>query len=406
MEHYITKIYIEELRHLKDIEINLSKESRQHLLITGKNGSGKTTLLLALKKYLMAINEGSLTKLKQLYLEQLNYWQAKLNESDSIENRENISIYKEQLNRYRDGIDVDFSGEDEVELLYEDGNFITAYYPANRLTNVEKGNGVEDIELSNAYSINEEPGKLLHKYMVHLKTQQAYANTEHDAETEQLIKQWFERFENALKELLDDESITLTYNYKQYDFAINQEGRESFDFNSLSDGYSSVLYIVSDLILRMDQNWLLGKGLSNYDMEGIVLIDELETHLHIDLQKKILPFLTKFFPRIQFIVTTHSPYILGSVENVVAYDLEHKMMLEKTGDYSAESLAEGYFDVDSYSETLKRDAKRYLELREIGNPTDEQRVERAKLRMKLKTSSQDLAKEILMDEDIFGGHKE
>ena len=82
------------------------------------------------------------------------------------------------------------------------------------------------------------------------------------------------------------------------------------------------------------------------------------------------------------------------------------MMLEKTGDYSAESLAEGYFDVDSYSETLKRDAKRYLELREIGNPTDEQRVERAKLRMKLKTSSQDLAKEILMDEDIFGGHKE
>lgn len=73
--------------------------------------------------------------------------------------------------------------------------------------------------------------------------------------------------------------------------------------------------IISDLILRMDKNWLLKNHLSQYDIEGIVLIDELETHLHIELQKKILPFLTGFFPKIQFISSTHSPYILNSISN-------------------------------------------------------------------------------------------
>ena len=64
MEHYITGIEIENLRHLSKIKIDLNSDKRQHLLLTGKNGSGKTTVLLAICKYLRAINEGRLTKVK------------------------------------------------------------------------------------------------------------------------------------------------------------------------------------------------------------------------------------------------------------------------------------------------------------------------------------------------------
>ena len=84
------------------------------------------------------------------------------------------------------------------------------------------------------------------------------------------------------------------------------------------------LRILSDLILRMDQNWLLKNHLSGYNKEGVVLIDEIETHLHIELQRKILPFLTEFFPRLQFIVSTYSPYVLTSISNVVVFDLERQ----------------------------------------------------------------------------------
>ena len=107
------------------------------------------------------------------------------------------------------------------------------------------------------------------------------------------IEKWFERFEDSLKILLDNDTVSLKYDYKEYNFKIMEEGREPFGLDELSDGYSSLINIVSDLILRMDQNWLLENDLSVYDMEGIVLIDELETHFHIELQKKVLPFLIK-----------------------------------------------------------------------------------------------------------------
>ena len=151
--------------------------------------------------------------------------------------------------------------------------------------------------------------------------------------------------------------------------------------------------MISDLILRMDRNWLLTDCLSEYDVEGIVLIDELETHLHIELQKKILPFLTEFFPRIQFIVTTHSPYILNSVANARAFDLERGMELENPFLYSADGLAEGYFDADAYAGELVRAMERYGHLKEKQNLTDEERAERAMLRSRLKNIPDGFAQE-------------
>lgn len=60
MEHFITNIHINEVRHLKNIEIKLNPEKRQHLILTGKNGSGKTSVLQAMRNYLKAINNGML----------------------------------------------------------------------------------------------------------------------------------------------------------------------------------------------------------------------------------------------------------------------------------------------------------------------------------------------------------
>ena len=60
MEHFITSVHINEVRHLKNIEIKLNPEKRQHLILTGKNGSGKTSVLQAMRSYLKVINDGML----------------------------------------------------------------------------------------------------------------------------------------------------------------------------------------------------------------------------------------------------------------------------------------------------------------------------------------------------------
>ena len=54
MEHFLTKLKIDNLRHLKNIDIVLSETERQHLLLTGKNGSGKTSVIEALRDCLTA----------------------------------------------------------------------------------------------------------------------------------------------------------------------------------------------------------------------------------------------------------------------------------------------------------------------------------------------------------------
>ena len=108
----------------------------------------------------------------------------------------------------------------------------------------------------------------------------------------------------------------------------------------------------------------------SYQKEGIVLIDEIETHLHLALQKVIMPLLTKVFPNIQFVITTHSPFVLNSMPNAVAYDLEHQEILDNLTEYSYESLAEGYFGVrtdSSYAEMQLATFKKLLAKEELSD---------------------------------------
>lgn len=101
---------------------------------------------------------------------------------------------------------------------------------------------------------------------------------------------------------------------------INKNGEKKIiDFKQLSDGERNFICLFADIARRM---CLLNPGLGSQVIDktdGIVLIDELDIHLHPDWQRKIVDGLPKAFPCIQFITTTHSPQVLGEVhrENIV-----------------------------------------------------------------------------------------
>lgn len=67
---------------------------------------------------------------------------------------------------------------------------------------------------------------------------------------------------------------------KHFSFLSMRQIESLFDFNTMSSGYAAIFEIINDLIIRMEAK----SGLrAEFDMEGVVLVDEIETHLHLEL---------------------------------------------------------------------------------------------------------------------------
>ncbi|MCL4499708.1 MAG: AAA family ATPase, partial [Chloroflexi bacterium] len=94
---------------------------------------------------------------------------------------------------------------------------------------------------------------------------------------------------------------------------VDHQGSE-LDVRQLSDGERGVLALVLDLARRLSQTSSGGVD-PLAESEAIVLIDEIDLHLHPKWQRQIVRNLTSAFPRCQFIATTHSPQVIGEVEH-------------------------------------------------------------------------------------------
>ena len=359
MSRYIKNIHINKVRHLRDINIPLEKEDYPHLMITGKNGSGKTSLLNAIANHIERVANDSY-KYFENYEGHIEYFENELKENpQNTFFIEQLKFYKNQYEFFFSEVTVAFEDVDNLIRKYQDGNFIIAFYEAHRtIKNLQEPKTPTKPELQDKWGIKQTSTQEFLKFLADLKIQEALARNEKLEKDANQIREWFVNFERLLGEIFQDKDLQLYFNYKDYSFKILTKGKE-FKFTELSDGFAAVLDIVVDLILKMQHKNQLTRA---YECEGIVLVDEIETHLHLELQKVIMPLLTKIFPNIQFIVTTHSPFVLSSLSNAVAFDLEHQEIIEDLTEYSYESLAEGYFGVKTASSYMGMQLGRLEEL--------------------------------------------
>jgi len=355
---FITDIRVNKVRNIENFDIHISDKEKKHLIITGKNGSGKTSLLLELKQFLTQISNGQDENNEKYYNDYEEILKIIYDLKTSRETHEVIS----EINKWNDrikgygGTILTFNNRKNILLLNIKNKFLLSYFEAKRTIALKPPTGIEKIELKEKYGIEEKANSEFIQYIVNLKADRSFAKDDNDLETVKKIDEWFELFEKNLFELFDTDDIQLEFDRKSYNFNIIEKGKEPYNLTQLSDGYSAILSIVTELIMRMELN-----KTKNYDIQGIVLIDEIETHLHIELQKKILPFLISFFPKIQFIVTTHSPFVITSIDNAVICDLEKKVVISDLdlSKYSYEAIVESYFNSDNYSSILKQKIKRY-----------------------------------------------
>ena len=122
--------------------------------------------------------------------------------------------------------------------------------------------------------------------------------------------------------------------------------------DSLSTGQILLLDMFSSIMRYSDKGNCFSSTNLN-EIKGVVIIDEIELHLHSDLQRKVLPSLIKLFPQIQFIITTHSPLFLLGMRSVFTdegFDIYEMPDGEKI---NAEDFSEFEKAYNTVSETQK-----------------------------------------------------
>lgn len=348
MINYIKNIHTNKLFHLENVDIDLTDEQAPHLLLTGKNGSGKTVLLNAIADFLEQVKNDTDISFTQ-YKNRIENTERRVkraeNQQDLFSAQNNLKYWQERYDNLFGKITLDFGGSYDFIRKYQEGQFIIAFYQAARKTPITEPKNPTKPTLRQKGSIRALLTDQLLNFLSDLKIQEALARNEGQTIDADQIKAWFGNFESLLKEIYEDTELRIKFNYKDYTFRIETQGK-SFKFTELSDGFIAILDVVADLILKMQDGQTL---VGSYRKEGIVMIDEVETHLHLALQKSIMPLLTKLFPNIQFIVSTHSPFVLSSLPNAVAFDLEHQTPITDLTEYSYQALTEGYFGVETDS---------------------------------------------------------
>lgn len=119
---------------------------------------------------------------------------------------------------------------------------------------------------------------------------------------------------------------------------VNKYGQpEIHPFYELSDGFRNTLSMVADIAYRMAMlNPQLMENVTK-KTPGVVLIDEIDLHLHPQWQKNILNNLQEIFPLVQFIVTTHSPTVIASAKNAHLIMIDDQMCWYNDSSYGKDS---------------------------------------------------------------------
>lgn len=350
-EYYIKKIHIGQVRHLKDVDIPICEDKCRHLILTGRNGSGKTSLLEAMREYfelLYKIFDKS-NKLNSVYKIPQNLL---LLSDASLAQQDNI---------LRNTIHLNFNVKDEEQLeVFNQHDIVIAFFQDARDFSSPQPKKIEKVKLKDRYLISDRPRELFVKYLLDMKMTEALSKNNSHPDKALLIGEWFDKLEKLLQRLFSDNELKLIFDEDTFEFKIKEPGGKLFDFNTMSAGYAAAFDIIVDLMMRMEKN---SNRSFRYDMPGIVLIDEIETHLHLELQKLILPMLTELFPNIQFIVSTHSPFVINSIENATIFDLEKKTLVSNgLGNIPYEGVIDGYFNVDRLSAELRSKFDEYKTL--------------------------------------------
>lgn len=269
---YIKSINIKNFYSIKDINLE-NLDDKKEIYILGENGDGKSLFLQALTVGLKGVEEGDVFNLVK---SQKDY-EFKIEDSNN-----NIYDSKDKENVYKNLFAYGANRNNNCQMKEDESGYLTIFNSSWDLKN---------------------PIEWL-KYLDH---------SEKSGKTNIVSVEMAKKLLNGL--LDKDVEIDISP-----ETVIFKERGSLVTFEQLSAGYKGVITIIADLLVRLSENQ--PNVSSIHEFKGIVLIDEVELHLHPKWKYNFVKRLRDIFPKIQFIMTTHSPTVLlGASKEAVFYKI-------------------------------------------------------------------------------------
>lgn len=344
-----------EIQNFKGIEkMNLEFSSGVNLLI-GNNGVGKTTVLealaLSIQTYFSRMNDIAKKSIKK---DDVHFTSNLVGDASQHRVYSNPTVIKSEINLGGLEYSSEISREDETNATrtkYTGKEFAAAgrdllnsqeailpaicYFSTSRVVDTQKvstnavgKNKLNDRRCGYIDCLN---ATLDRKALTDWTFKMAMAEYKKGTAVAE-----YEAFKKAvgifMQKMNDLEEIPLVEYTRDFEDITYAEDGKTMLVNYLSAGYQSLLWMLMEISFRIA---LLNPELSDYSQaEGIVLIDEIDMHLHPRWQWKILDALHSSFPKVQFIAATHSPIIISSFKDAKLLSIGENGVEELSGAYA------------------------------------------------------------------------
>jgi predicted ATP-binding protein involved in virulence len=295
----LSRIEIFDFQGIKHLIISNIPLNAQWIFLTGENGFGKTSILRAIAKGLVGDEEfvESLPKESRIYINGYNWnrpFSYVASPKKTADNDFQMAAYGVSRFRYH-------SDPEEVNpktaLLFSD---------EWQLFNIEK--------------------VLIEAERAKIEQKEKNGITKFDT-LKKIFLEVIPQLADIKVEYIEKAPFMKRYQVRYYEKGEQSETLAPVKLNELAAGYRSILTMIGDMIIRLSAH---SNNLLN-DLQGIVLIDEIDAHLHPKYQYELPYLLSKVFPKVQFIVSTHSPIPILSLPKSVSSVLLTVSRTQKEG---------------------------------------------------------------------------
>lgn len=369
----IKSIELENFRGFEKAHIDFS----DHITcIAGINGAGKSTVLDAVKKVLTWLTEminqnhhnGEFLSKSDVRISSTGF--SRINGNIEINGFNNKIIVG--LDVGAPGFSIKFADKPEMQDLYKKIQItypenkshsipVFTYYTVNR-SELDIDVSMEDQkDLSNMYCIYDDALNSV----THYKSFFRWFRDREDRENEVIREKYDsgdvkQRYSDKYLDAVRFAITSILPEYKSLKVlrktgeVVLQKGNLELSITLLSDGEKDMISLFGDIARRL--------AMANPEMnnplqgEGIILIDEIELHLHPEWQRRIVHALTSTFPNCQFIITTHSPQVIGEIEAKDLRLLNNGQIYQADHSYgfTSDDILDEVMNTDSAHETLVR----------------------------------------------------